>query len=691
MRRRIAPLWLVVVGLVLLGCTSTDDDHNLAQALAPSQTAEPFEADVVVISPDGLLRVELGTDDAGRPRYRSIRTSSVGDESPVIEDSTLGLELTIGAAAISFRAGGELEMVSGPDLVTDRFSLPTGKARASEIQASQATVAFDTGEQADLLIDIWVSNTGLALRYGLDAVDEWPATARIEWERTSLSFPDGSTTWLQPRDAPGFVTPAHERIWSREAPIDSPGAARFGWNFPVLVQSGPSWTLVTESALGPGDAGSHLSSVTDEGEFLLDFADGAEGNGLGDVQPVVELPWRSPWRIAMNSPELGDIVESNLVRHLSPDSTIESDWVVPGRVSWSWLTDHSSSRDADMIEPFIDLAARMGWEYSLVDANWTEFPEGRLEQLIDYAADQDVKLMLWYNSGGPNNVVTEAPRDRTFDAGIRRAEFARLAELGIAGIKVDFFHSDKPESIARYRGILADAAEAGLLANFHGSTLPRGWSREFPNLMTMEAVRGAEIYTFDQGYAAAAPRQNTVLPFTRNVVGSMDYTPVLLGDTVRRLTTNGHELALAVVFESSLQHFADTPTAYLEQPPEVIELLSTVPAVWDETQFLEGLPESHVAIARRHGGDWWVGAISAQGEEVSVTVNVDDLSGLPTDASIEALIVCDNARWEGEPGRASTWNDPSQYDISSGSVGRQFVLTLVENGGCLVRLRPIAS
>lgn len=686
MRLRIVLIVAVALGVVLLGCTSTSE----GEAATPLP-ARPFEQDVVVTSPDGRLRVELGTDDGGRPRYRSIRTNQEGEETPVIEDSTLGLELTIGDAPISFSAGGELTIRSGPALVSDRFALPTGKARVSEIEASQATVAFDTGEQSELLIDVWVSNNGVALRYGLDPVAEWPATARIEWERTSLSFPDGSTTWLQPRDGPGFVTPAHERIWSRATEADAPGAARFGWNFPALVQSGPSWTLVTESALGPGDAGSHLSSVSDGGEFLLDFADGSEGNGLGDVQPLVELPWRSPWRIIMNSPELGDIVESNLVRHLSPAPAVESDWVVPGRVSWSWLSDHSSSRDADLIEPFIDLAARMGWEYSLVDANWNEFPEGRLQQLIDYAASQDVKLMLWYNSGGPNNVITEAPRDQMFDADIRRAEFARLAELGIAGIKVDFFHSDKPESIARYRGILADAAEVGLLANFHGSTLPRGWSREFPNLMTMEAVRGAEIYTFDEGYAAAAPRQNTVLPFTRNVVGSMDYTPVLLGDTVRRFTTNGHELALAVVFESSLQHFADTPAAYLEQPPEVIELLSTVPAVWDETQFLEGLPESHVAIARRDADDWWIGAISAQGEPVSITVDLHDLPGIPADASLEAVMVCDNVSWEGDPGRAATWNDPSQYDISSGSVGQQLSMTLVENGGCLVRVRSLAS
>lgn len=174
-----------------------------------------------------------------------------------------------------------------------------------------------------------------------------------------------------------------------------------------------------------------------------------------------------------------------------------------------------------------------------------------------------VGVFLWYNSGGPNNRVTEEPRDRMFDRSVRQEEMAWLAEAGVSGIKVDFFHSDKQAGIKLYLDILADAAEAGLMVNFHGSTIPRGWERTWPNLMSMEGVRGAEQYDFRPTYPEEAPWHNTVLAFTRNVVGPMDYTPVTFSDAMYpHVTTNAHELALAVVFESSLQHFADSVESY---------------------------------------------------------------------------------------------------------------------------------
>ena len=141
-------------------------------------------------------------------------------------------------------------------------------------------------------------------------------------------------------------------------------------------------------------------------------------------------------------------------------------------------------------------------------------------------------------------------------------EFAKLRDWGVKGVKVDFWQSDKQDRIRQYRDLLRDAAEFHLLVDFHGCTLPRGWSREFPNLVTMEAV-GAEQYKARVEMAEGGARHNTILPFTRNVVGSMDYTPVTFGDAqFPHRTTNAHELALAVVFESGVQHFADSVESY---------------------------------------------------------------------------------------------------------------------------------
>ncbi|CAN5734281.1 hypothetical protein BH24BAC1_BH24BAC1_40160 [soil metagenome] len=195
----------------------------------------------------------------------------------------------------------------------------------------------------------------------------------------------------------------------------------------------------------------------------------------------------------------------------------------------------------------------MGWEYSLVDANWNEMKGGNLEMLAKYAQEKNVGLLVWYNSGGAHNTVTEQPRDIMSDPVRRKEEMKKLQALGIKGIKVDFFQSDKQFIMQQYLDILKDAAAHHILVNFHGCTIPRGWSRTWPNLVSMESARGAETYIFSGEFPAKAPLHNVHLVFTRNIIGSMDYTPVTFSDNrYKRLTTNAHELALGVVFESGI-------------------------------------------------------------------------------------------------------------------------------------------
>src|SRR3954447_17865336 len=247
---------------------------------------------------------------------------------------------------------------------------------------------------------------------------------------------------------------------------------------------------------------------------------------------------------------------------------------------------------------------------------------GTIQDVIAHAKAKNVGLLFWYNSGGPHNDVTEAPRDRMLTREVRRAEFAKLKAWGVKGVKVDFWHSDKQDRIAQYRAVLMDAIDYELMVNFHGSTIPRGWSREFPNLIGMEAVFGAEQYKFREGYAAKAPWHNTVLPFTRNVAGPMDFTPVTFSDAkYPHVTTNAHELALSVVFETPIQHFADSVESYRSQPREVKRFLSQVPTAWEETRVLSGEPGETLVIARRDRRAWYVAGINGADAPVSVTIS----------------------------------------------------------------------
>jgi alpha-glucosidase len=322
--------------------------------------------------------------------------------------------------------------------------------------------------------------------------------------------------------------------------------------------------------------------------------------------------------------DLGTIVSSTLVTDLARPSVIsDTSWIKPGRVSWSWWSEPSSPNDYDRLVPFVDLSAELGWEYSLIDLGWHTLKEGKaIPELADYAKSKNVDLILWYNSGGQHNQVDGGPRNLMCDPVARAAEMKKISGWGIKGIKVDFMQSDKQYVMNMYEDILEDAAKYHLFVNFHGCTLPRGWNRTYPNLLTMEAVRGAEQY-WDETFAENAQTFHTIYTFTRNVVGSMDYTPTIFNDPadkVKHLTTNAHELAMSVAFESGLQHFVDTPKSYLEQPAYVVNFLKAVPVAWDETRYLAGTPGEMVVLARRKGNDWFIAGLNGTKEDKTVSV-----------------------------------------------------------------------
>jgi hypothetical protein len=203
------------------------------------------------------------------------------------------------------------------------------------------------------------------------------------------------------------------------------------------------------------------------------------------------------------------------------------------------------------------------------------------------------------------------------------AEFARLHEMGVKGVKIDFFGGDGQSMIAYYLAILHDAADAGLLVNFHGATLPRGWARTYPNLMSMEAVRGLEYTTFAQADEDAVPTHAAMLPFARNLFDPMDFTPMVFGDipNIKRTTRNGFELAESVLFLSGIQHFAETPQGMATVPAYVKQFLRKLPRSWDDSRFIDGVPGKYVVIARKAGTTWHVAGINAQGREQAIKLD----------------------------------------------------------------------
>jgi hypothetical protein len=542
------------------------------------------------------------------------------EDEPVemIKPSLLGISRSDGNFTNQLRFESETEIKE----FSDSYELISSKKRHIEYSANELTITFKNDSNQLLAVDLRALNDGVAFRYRFPESDESLYT--VTGEKTSFKIPMPGKAWLHPYDTITKYTPAYETYYTNGSEIgeNSPGGQ--GWAFPALFETQNAWVLITESNLGDNFYGGHLQPIVVDGTYVIRLPEKEEAMGTCVQEPSATLPWIMPWRVIMVSDNLESMVESTIVQDLADPNIVDDlSWIKPGRASWSWWSDHDSPQDYEKLVEFVDLAADMGWEYTLIDANWNIMKRGNLEKLVQYALSKGVDPLVWYNSGGPHNEVGEQLRDAMHIKERRREEFAKLKELGVKGIKVDFFQSDKPDIIKQYHDILKDAMEYQILINFHGCTVPRGWERKYPHLMTMEAVRGAECYSFDSRFPDAAPWYNTILPFTRNLVGPMDYTPVTFSDqTYPHITTFGHEIALPVIFQSSWLHFADRVSVFRELPEFASTFLKEIPVSWDDTKLLAGYPGDFVVIARENNGSWYFGGINGTDESKTVELKL---------------------------------------------------------------------
>jgi len=585
-------------------------------------------------SPDESIEVQFWVGDGNQALYRVRRSGSV-----VLDTSRLGLRRT----DADFSGGLSLTSAEVVRSVDDRYEMLHGKQKERTYSANERVFHLEnrSGEPLDIIFR--VSDDGVAFRYHFPNRDE--ETWTITEEATTYHFPDDSRAWLQPlaNVNTGFAgtNPSYEEYYVKGIDVGTPAPDSAGWAYPALFESGDSWVLVTETGLRRNYAGTRLQQEAPGGEYHVGFPQAQERIPGEALHPTSTLPWSTPWRVlAIGS--LETIVESTLGTDLAnPAVDMELSWVEPGRASWSWAKLKDASVNYETQKRFVDYAADMGWEYTLVDVNWdTTIGYKRIAELADYAATKGVGLLLWYNSSGSWNETEYHPKGKLLTHEDRVDEFSRLREIGIKGIKVDFFGGDGQSMIAYYKDIFEDAAAYELLVNCHGSTIPRGWHRTYPNLMTMEAVRGFEFITFEQANADRAASHSAMLPFTRNVFDPMDFTPMSLTEipNIERKTTNGFELALPILFTSGIQHYAETPRGMAQVPPYVREFIRQIPVDWDETEFIDGFPGELMVMARRAGDRWFVAGIN--GEEKAKEVEVD-LSFLP--AGAEGTLITDGA------------------------------------------------
>ena len=576
-----------------------------------------------VSSPSDKIRVTIQRTEADGTLKYYVEYLENNQTQTIIESSNLG----ISRIDESFNNNLTFES-SSTETIDENYKMSIGKQLQLRNNANEITLNFHNSNNSQFQVTFRAYNDGVALRYRFPETSN--DTYYVTEDKTTFQIPvNNSKTWIQGYDN---FRPVYEKLYENGINLNQAINQFNGLAFPALFQTPNAWILLTEADLDEKFFASHLSSYLGNGTFSVAAPSRDDGNSYAWYAGST-LPWTMPWRVIMIGKQLNNVVESNLVSHVSKASQIvNTTWIKPGISTWSWWSDLDSPKNFAKLKTFIDLAAELNLPYSLIDVNWNQMGNGGdINALINYANSKNVTLWLWYNSGGPSNDQPEHPRDLMHIQSARRQEFARIHALGIKGVKIDYFQSDKQELIKLYIEILKDAAEYELMVNFHGNVIPKGWSRTYPNLVAMEAVKGSEAYIFDGSFLPNAPRHHTILPFTRNVIGPMDYTPTIIGwgRGAEHLTTDVHEIALLNIFESGVTHLVDRVESYLgvpndtQQPPLPTlakSIISNLPTTWDETHLVDGFPGTHVVMARRKGENWYISGINGENQVRNISI-----------------------------------------------------------------------
>jgi hypothetical protein len=559
----------------------------------------------------------------------------------------LTMDVTNGRLAL--KCAGQKVM----DIVIDRKATAPASVKARRISEEYAMLAGKrlhcTNEGNEYRaggMTFRLYNDGLAFRY--------ETSIPMEKEPTAYILREGMKRWMQ-QWSDGYEGFFPLSTTYKEKPVPSfSGVSKSaeGWNnrwgYPALIeasasQSGePVYVLITEANIEQGQSASCL------------FNDGERFSVVADKRDEQGKPWpgHTPWRVAIVG-TLPEVVQSTLVTDVSEPSRIaDTSWIKPGVVSWVYWAYNHGSNDYSIIKKYVDMAVALRLPYVLIDAEWDEMNklasnEGKtVEDAVKYALSQGVKPLIWYNSSVGWVNGAPGPKYRLNKPEDREKEFAWCEKIGVVGVKIDFFSGDTQLNMDYCQDLLESAARHHLLVNFHGATVPRGWQRTWPNLMSTEGVYGAEWYNNVATFTQKAAAHNATLPFTRNVIGPMDYTPCAFSDSQHpHITTHAHELALTVLFESALQHLADRPESFLSQPAEVQRFLGRLPSVWDETRLVGGYPGEYAVMARRSGNTWYVAGINGEDNAKTIALDLSFMGKPATVLSFQDATTDGNDKW----------------------------------------------
>jgi len=563
--------------------------------------------DLVLTSPDGHLKMTIRTSDG-------LSFVITRDGSTVVEAPALSLALD------GRLLPGEKDKVrKAARTRRDEVLHPVVAVKNSVVRNRYNGMVLQYKGGYD--VEFRLFDDGAAYRF----ITRFPDSVTVKRETVRLLFPD-STKAFYPREESFFSHNEREYVHLTLPDIQAGDLA----SLPALfeVPGGPE-VLLTESDLKdyPGLWITGTGGNMIEGTFPY-YPVRTEQIRDRNVRPVERADYMArtagtrsfPWRVLAIAPEAKDLLENEIVYRLASPCKIEDpSWIRPGLVAWDWWNalnvygvDFKSGVNTETYKYFIDFASEHDIPYIILDEGWYKLgnlldlnPDVDMPELVRYAKEKNVGIILW--------VVWKTLDDQMTEA------LDKFAAWGVKGIKVDFMQRDDQWMVNYYRRVAVEAARRHLLVDFHGAYKPSGLRREYPNVITREGVKGLENNKWCE---CITPRHNVTLPFTRMVPGPMDYTPGAMVNAHKKnfsvswdrpmsMTTRVQQMAMYVVYESPLQMLADNPSNYLRNA-ECLAFMAHVPTTWDETHALAGEVGEYVAVARRKGDKWYVGAMNGE-------------------------------------------------------------------------------
>lgn len=491
--------------------------------------------------------------------------------------------------------------------------------------------------KGDYSVEFRAFNDGVAYRFITDRQKE----SIVKGEDFVINFPSEYLAHLQQQG--GFKT-AYEEKYTHVPTTQFVSEEKNLAVLPVLLDTKKQYKI--------------LISESDLSDYPCMFLKGTSNNGMQSTFPKAPLEFgedgdRSlkivkeadyiaktsgkrtyPWRYFVITKDDRQLPENTMTLRLAPRSQLQNTaWIKPGQASWEWWNDASpygpdvnfvAGYNLDTYKYYIDFASKYGIPYIIMDEGWamstrdpyTPNPKVDVHEIIRYGKEKNVGVILW---------LTWLVVENNFDV------FKTVKDWGVKGLKIDFMDRSDQWMVNYYERVAKEAAKNELLVDFHGSFKPAGLEYAYPNVISYEGVRGMEQM------GGCYPDNSIYLPFMRNAVGPMDYTPGAMismqpevysaeRPNAASIGTRAYQMALFVVFESGLQMLADNPTLYYRNE-DCTSFITQVPTTWDETKVLEAKVGEYVIVAKRKGDKWFVGGITNNNEkERSFEVSLDFLN-----------------------------------------------------------------